>query len=316
MKAIWHINANQSEVRTSESAQIAGNKLHVRSLYSLISLGTELLVARGKVPADMHEFMRVPYMEGEFIFPVKYGYSLVGKITGTDTLCHVMYPHQNECLIDPEDFFEIPKDIPPKRAILASNLETALTGIWDGSVKPGERIAIVGFGMIGSLIARIVTGIPGTEVSIIETHESRKAYAEQFGFKVLDDPSDAIEPYDIAFHTSGTGAGLQTALNLVGLEGRIIEMSWYGDVSVNVYLGGEFHILRKQLISSQVSRIPVSMLARWDHRRRMKVVFDLLQDQAYDMHITHEISLKEAEELFNQWRKNLPEGLGYCIVYE
>ena len=316
MKALWHLNPNLSTVKSTSLPASSGSNLHIRSLYSLISLGTELLVARGNVPEELHEFMRVPYMDGEFIFPLKYGYSLVGEITGTGTLCHLMHPHQSECLIDPEDFFEIPMDIPPRRAILASNLETALTGIWDGVVKPGERIAIVGFGMIGSLIARIAAGIPGTDVKIFETHDSRKAYAEQFGFKVLEDPADAMEPYDIAFHTSGTGVGLQTALDLVGLEGRVIEMSWYGDVSVNVHLGGEFHILRKQLISSQVSRIPVSMLARWDHRRRMKAVFDLLQDAAYDMHITHEVSLQEAAELFNQWRTTVPDGLGYCIVYE
>jgi threonine dehydrogenase-like Zn-dependent dehydrogenase len=138
---------------------------------------------------------------------------------------------------------------------------------------------------------------------------------KQFGFSLLENPDEATEPFDVAFHTSGTGAGLQAALDLVGLEGRVIEMSWYGDQAVNVHLGGDFHILRKQLISSQVSRIPVAMQARWDHRRRMRAVFKMLRDPAFDMHLTHEITLEEAAELFNDWRSSPPEGIGYCIRY-
>lgn len=315
MKALWHLDPETSAIKPGSLPETTSPSVHVGSLYSLISIGTELLVARGNVPESLHEFMRVPYMEGEFLFPVKYGYSLVGAITGTGTLCHLMHPHQSECLIDPEDFFEIPTDIPPKRAILASNLETALTGIWDGVIKPGERIAVIGFGMIGSLIARIAAGIPGTTVKVVEVQESRRKFAVQFGFTLLDDPTEALEPFDVAFHTSGTGIGLQTAIDLVGLEGRVIEMSWYGNRSVSVHLGGEFHTLRKQLISSQVSNIPVAMQARWDHRRRMQAVFDLLRNPVYDQHITHEISLEEAAELFNQWRSIPAEGIGYCIKY-
>ncbi len=315
MKALWHLNARSSEIKTVEHLGSDRNDLHVRSLYSLISLGTELLVARGQIPLDMHSHMRVPYMEGEFIFPVKYGYSLVGEITGKGTLGHLMHPHQTECRIGIDDFFEIPPGIPPKRATLAANLETALNGIWDGGVRPGERIVIVGFGMIGSLIARIAANIPGTQVEILETNESRRAYAEQFGFSLLEDPSAAIEPFDIAFHSSATQKGLQTAIDLVGLEGRVVEMSWYGDRQVSLNLGGEFHLLRKHIISTQVSRIPATMTARWDLHRRKKVVFDLLRDPAYDQHITHEVTLEEAAELFNAWRLHPPEGLGYCIVY-
>lgn len=315
MKALWHIDENQSKVKTNDSIHAPGHKLHVRSLYSLISLGTELLVARGLIPTNTHSAMRVPHMEGEFMFPVKYGYSLVGEISSTGTRCHVMHPHQSECLIDPDDFFEVPFEIPAKRATLAANLETALNGIWDGAVKPGERVAVVGFGMIGSLIARIAADIPGTMVHIIEVNAARKAYVEQFGFSLLEDSSEAIAPFDVAFHTSATQEGLQTAIDLVGLEGRVVEMSWYGNRHVSLSLGGEFHIMRKQIISSQVGRIPSTMSARWDFQRRKETVFELLRNPAFDQHITHEVSLEEAADLFNAWRTQAPEGLGYCIRY-
>lgn len=316
MKALWHLNANQSEVKTTDSPNASGHKVHIKSLYSLISLGTERLVAHGLIPSELHSIMRVPYMEGEFIFPVKYGYSLVGEMTNTRIHCHLMHPHQSQCIIDPDDAFEIPPGIPAKRAVLASNLETALNGIWDSAVKPGERVAVIGFGMIGSLIARIASNIPGTCVEVVEVNATRRGYAEQFGFTLIEDPTEAIAPYDVAFHTSGTQEGLQTAIDLVGMEGRVIEMSWYGNKPVTLNLGAEFHSMRKQIISSQVGRIPANMSARWDFYRRKKIVFDILRDPAFDQHITHEVSLEEAAELFNNWRTNPPEGLGYCIRYQ
>ena len=315
MRALWHINPDHSEVRTAPLAERSGKQQHITSLYSLISIGTELTVARGQVPEQLRSSMRVPYQEGEFLFPVKYGYSLVGKTDTSDTPFHLLHPHQSECIVDEDDLFEIPVGIPAKRATLVSNVETALTGIWDGEVKSGERIAIVGFGMIGSLIARIASGIEGTHVAIADVNERRQEYARQLGFDVLQDLAEATEPFDVAFHSSATQAGLQSAIDLVGLEGKVIEMSWYGNRSVTLELGGDFHVLRKKIISSQVGTIPLKMQAQWDQRRRKQAVFDLLKDPAFDMHITHEVTLEEAAELFNQWRKTKVEGLGYCIKY-
>lgn len=315
IKALWHINSRDTEIRSAALPQKEREQVHLKSLYSLISLGTELTVARGQVPEKLHTSMRVPYQEGEFLFPVKYGYSLVGQMENSNALFHVMHPHQSECIVYENDLFEIPLGIPAKRATLASNVETALTAIWDGEIKPGERIAIVGFGMIGSLIARIASGIEGSRVEVIDPNKTRQEYARQFGFLILEDPADAIEPFDIAFHSSATQEGLQTAIDIVGKEGRIIEMSWYGNRPVTLNLGGDFHLLRKKIISSQVSSIPLRMQGQWDYRRRKQAVFELLKDPVYDQHITHEVSLEEAAELFNAWREGSPEGLGYCIRY-
>jgi threonine dehydrogenase-like Zn-dependent dehydrogenase len=315
MKALWHTSSAHSQIKADDLPQTGKDHVHLKSLYSLISIGTELTIARGQVPVKLHTSMRVPYQEGEFLFPVKYGYSLVGQKEDSNTLFHIMHPHQSECVVHEKDLFEIPLGIPAKRATLASNVETALTAIWDGEIKTGERIAIVGFGMIGSLIARIASGIEGSRVEVIDPNKARQEYARQFGFRILEDPDDAIEPFDIAFHSSATQEGLQTAIDIVGMEGRIIEMSWYGNRSVTLDLGGDFHLLRKKIISSQVSTIPVRMQGQWDYRRRKQAVFELLKDPAYNQHITHEVSLEEAAELFNAWRKASPEGLGYCIRY-
>jgi threonine dehydrogenase-like Zn-dependent dehydrogenase len=311
MKALWHINSSKSEIR-QEPISSHGEQ-QIQSLYSLVSCGTEFLVARGLVPEQLFQSMRVPYMDGDFSFPVKYGYSLVGRLADTNKIGHVMHPHQDVCLINATDFFEIPQGVPAKRAILASNLETALTAVWDAGVLPGERVTIIGFGLIGSLVARIVQDIPGVTLSIIEINSARKALAEEMGFEV----SSFCKPnsFDTSFHCSGTEGGLQTAIDCVGHEGKVVEMSWYGSQTVSLNLGGDFHSNRKKLIASQVSHIPSHMTARWDHHRRKAVVFDLLQNAKYDTHITHEITLDEAADLFNAARTTPLPGLGYCIKY-
>ena len=313
-RALWHIDNSTSLIKEGELSSSL-ESVTVESAYSLVSLGTELLIARGLVPPEMYHDMKVPYMAGDFKMPVKYGYSLTGRLRETGAHIHVMHPHQDLCNVHESHTFEIPKDIPLKRATLASNLETALNAVWDAQLMPGERVLVVGCGMIGSLVSRITSNIPGCVLQVFDPHEDRMRYADGFGFSLLEDPDGAIAPFDVAFHCSGTGQGLQLALNLVGKEGRVVELSWYGTHPVNISLGGAFHSLRKRIISSQVGSIPPHMSSRWDFRRRKETVFELLKDSAYDQHITNVITLDEAATLFNTWRHESPKGLGYCIQY-
>ena len=314
-RALWHIDNATSSIKEDELST-RPESLTVDSAYSLISLGTELLIARGLVPPEMYNDMKVPYMAGDFIMPVKYGYSLTGRLRESGAHIHVMHPHQDLCDVHPSHMFEIPTKIPLKRATLASNLETALNAVWDAKLMPGERVLVVGCGMIGSLVSRIVSNIPGCCLEVFDPHQNRMYYADAFGFSLLEDPDSSIEPFDVAFHCSGTGSGLQLALDLVGKEGRVIELSWYGTHPVNISLGGGFHNLRKRIISSQVGSIPAHMASRWDFHRRKQVVFELLKDSTYDEHITDVITLDEAAALFKTWRHESPKGLGYCISYD
>jgi threonine dehydrogenase-like Zn-dependent dehydrogenase len=313
VRALWHIDNQTSTIR-EQTLKTQPGDIQLTSRYSLISTGTELLVARGMVPAALHQDMRVPNMEGDFMLPVKYGYSLVAQEPDNGPYYHIMHPHQTMCSVPEHEPFEIPAEVTPKRATLASNLETALNAVWDARVLPGERVVVVGFGMIGSLIARIVSGIPAAEVLVMDIDFHRQIYAEEFGFEMITS-TEAVEPFDVAFHCSGSGDGLQSCLDLLGREGRIIDASWYGTKEVTLRLGGEFHSLRKRIISSQVSAVSTHMRPRWSHRRRKKAVFELLKNPAYDQHITHTVSLDEAARLFDRWRRETPEGLGFCIDY-
>lgn len=319
-RSLWHISKNDSVLKEETITDIPEGFVLVKSLFSLISTGTERLVASGAVPVDLHESMKVPYMGGGFEFPVKYGYSLVGEVLSkghplTGRLVHAMHPHQDFCRFKETDLFLIPEEVSPQRATLAGNLETAVNAIWDAWVSIGDRVLVIGFGMIGSLVARVLSLIPAVEVHVLENNPIRMEAAVRMGFKAIK-KAEIHNNYDLAFHTSSSGEGLQTCIDAVGKEGKIIELSWYGNKAVEIKLGSGFHIDRKQLISSQVSNIPAYKSARWDFQRRKALVFELLKNPLFDQHISHVIGLEESPLFFQNLRNQMPEGIGYAIGYD
>ena len=319
IRSLWHLSAEQSVIKEESFQKPSSDYCKIQSQFSLVSSGTERLVARGEVPKSVYNDMEAPYMEGAFSFPIKYGYSLVGKVIMeghplNGKIVHALHPHQDICFIKEEDLFEIPSNIPEERATLASNLETALTAIWDAKINIGDRVLVVGFGMIGALVARLLSFMPAVEIYVVEIDETRCNLAKQFGFQVLNEqniPND----FDAAFHTTGTSAGLQTCIDSVGFEGKIIELSWYGSKSIEVILGGSFHSQRKQIIGSQVGKIPSDHRARWDFKRRKKVVFELLKNEIFDQYITDFVNFVDTPAFFADLRAGKTKGLVYCIVY-
>ena len=314
--ALWHTSPTTSTIQEVITGAEPGY-CTVQSQYSLVSTGTERLVATGNVPTSLHESMKVPYLEGSFSFPIKYGYSLVGRVTQgpldwPGKLVHLLHPHQTACSVRSSDLFIVPKEVPPLRATLASNLETALTALWDAQVMVGDKVLVVGFGMIGALVARLLQGIPAVSLYVYDTDPRRVMMAEQAGFTLA---ASALDDFDIAFHSSSSEAGLQTSIDAVGTEGKVIELSWYGTQPVQVHLGGSFHQQRKQLISSQVSSLPVHRRARWNFRRRKEVVFELLKNDAFDQHITEVVSFEQLPTLFDRIRQGDRSELGWGVRY-
>jgi hypothetical protein len=288
----------------------------IRALYSAVSEGTERLVLAGKVPPELHESMRVPYMAGDFSFPVKYGYSLTGLVEDgpadlVGAIVHLLHPHQDVCCVQTADFFRIPEDVPARRAVLASNMETAVTAIWDARPLVGERILIVGFGSIGALIALALRSMPGVELHIAERDETRSRLAGQLGFQTGLPVGD--RKFDLAFHATGSASGLQKAIDCVGDEGRVVDVSWYGVSEIPLRLGGTFHSQRKRIIASQVSQIPAFQTPRWDRRRRKELVFSLLRDPVFDSLQKPEIAFSELAEFFNNSPSN--RGIAPYVSY-
>ncbi len=291
----------------------------VRTLFSALSPGTERLVFTGGVPPSLYQEMRCPYMSGDFPFPVKYGYALVGEVTrGPEGMLgqrvHVLHPHQDQCVVRIEDTYPLPPEIPAPRATLASNMETAVNALWDGRVSIGERALVVGFGIIGSLIARLLTFIAGIQLCVVDAQETKVVLARQMGFEACH-PTQVAGDFDVAFHASASAAGLQTAIDGVGFEGRVVEMSWYGNRDVSLQLGGAFHSQRKTILSSQVSHIAPTQRPRWDHKRRKALVSALLHDPAFDQHITHVVPFAELPQVYKRLQQGPTEGLAYVVDY-
>lgn len=315
VKALWHISPSTSILQEQDLS--TSKDLVIKSLYSLISTGTERLVATGQVPDLLKEPMSVPFMEGSFDFPFTYGYSLVGEVISEGEfkgrLVHLMHPHQDMVQVPAKAVYILPATIPSKRAILASNIETALTAIWDGQVSIGDRVLVVGFGMIGALVARLLSWLPAVKVVVQEKDKYRQSLAQQMGFEIR---TSTDNNFDSSFHTTSSSGGLQSAIDAVGKEGTIVELSWYGKKESTLKLGGDFHYQRKRIISSQVGQIPSNKSHRWTYHRRKKVVFDLLQNPLFDQHLTHEVPFEETPSFFQRLRTGqLEKGLGWVVRY-
>jgi threonine dehydrogenase-like Zn-dependent dehydrogenase len=232
--------------------------------------------------------------EGAFPFPVKYGYCAVGMVEqgpagllGQHVFC--LHPHQDVFQVPVECLAVIPDSIPPRRATLAANMETALNALWDSGAGPGDRIVVVGAGVVGLLVASLAARLPGAEVTVVDVAEVRRPLAEALGAR-FGGPAEA----DIVFHASATAAGLNTAIGCAGLEATIVEMSWYGDKAVEVGLGGAFHSRRLRLVSSQVGQVSPGRRPRWDYRRRMQTALHLLDQPVLDQLVAGEIAFEDA----------------------
>jgi len=306
-KALWHhkdLSSSIQEVTLSDQKE-EGYVL-VKSMFSMVSLGTERLVARGSVPSSLVAQMKVPYQQGDLSLPVSYGYSLVGKVISPDhqltgQKVHLLHPHQDYCWVKATDLYVIPEEVPAQRAILASNLETAVNAIWDSGLSIGDRVLVAGLGNVGALLILSLSQIPGVQILFLEINKKRKQWAENHGFTLFDPKKPA--PFDVAFHTTGNAQALQQCIDAVGYEGKIIEMSWYGEKDVSLSLGRSFHHQRKQLISSQVSHLPANRVGRWNFRRRKELVFDLLKNPVFDQILTSFYPFEQAPDLFDQIRK-------------
>jgi len=291
-RAFWVTSPGHGAI-LDESLPVAGaDDASVRTLFSGVSRGTESLVFAGAVPDTERERMRAPYQAGEFPAPVKYGYCNVGEVeSGPGALVgrrvFSLYPHQTRFVVPASALHLLPEVVPPGRAVLAANMETALNGVWDAAVQPGDRVAVIGAGAVGCLVAWLAGQIPGTEVCLVDINRSRAAVADALGVRFAV-PAEAPGERDLVIHASGSPDGLVTALRLCAFEATVVELSWFGSRQVALPLGEGFHAKRLTIRASQVGQVATSHRARWDYRRRMELAISLLSDPALDVLITGE----------------------------
>jgi 2-desacetyl-2-hydroxyethyl bacteriochlorophyllide A dehydrogenase len=285
-RAFWVRTPGVGEIRSAELPEPGPGDVLVRTRFTAISRGTETLVFRGEVPASQYEAMRAPFQEGDFPGPVKYGYLNVGLVevgpaalVGHTVFC--LYPHQTAYVVPAEAVTRVPDDVPAPRAVLAGTVETAVNALWDAAPLVGDRVTVVGAGMVGCCVAALAARIPGVAVQLVDVDPTRSAVASALGVEFVA-PDEAAGGRDLVVHASATAAGLQRSLELLAPEGTVVELSWYGDREVGLRLGGEFHSGRLTIRSSQVGHIPPSRRTARTHADRLALALDLLRDPVFD----------------------------------
>ncbi len=285
-QAFWLARPGLGEVRTAALPDPEPGQALVRALYSGVSRGTETTVFRGEVPAATAGAMRAPFQDGDFPAPVKYGYLSVGvveqgspELLGRTVFC--LYPHQTHYVVPESAVVPVPDEVSPMRAVLAGTVETAVNALWDAGPLVGDRVAVVGAGMVGCCLARLLAGIPGIQVDLIDVDESRAEIAGALGVGFAS-PGKAVGHRDLVFHTSSTGAGLQTSLDLLRDEGTVWDLSFYGTRLVEVALGGAFHTGRLAVRSSQVGRVAPARRGDRSTVDRLALALELLGDPVFD----------------------------------
>jgi threonine dehydrogenase-like Zn-dependent dehydrogenase len=318
-RAFWLAAPGRGEIRQTPLTTLGTSDVLVRATFSAISRGTESLVFRGQVPESQHHVMRCPFQDGGFPAPVKYGYASVGIVEQgppalTGKRVFALYPHQDRYVVPEDAIIEIPDAVPDRRATLAANMETAVNGLWDAGPRIGDRIAVIGAGVVGCLIASLAAKLPGAHVTLIDVDAKRAEIAAALGCNFAL-PAKAEGECDLVVHTSGNAAGLSTALSLAGFEATVLEMSWYGDKQVAVPLGEAFHSRRLVLKSSQVGAVATARRARRTYRQRLNLALELLADPVYDRLITGETALDQLPEKMAQLARDPAGALCEIVRY-
>jgi threonine dehydrogenase-like Zn-dependent dehydrogenase len=318
--AFWVRAPGVGEIRSVKLPEPGDGDVTVRTLRSGVSRGTETLVFRGGVPPDQYEVMRAPFQEGDFPAPVKYGYLNVGaveegpaELRGRTVFC--LYPHQTAYVVPAGAVTVVPEGVPPARAVLAGTVETAVNALWDAAPLLGDRVSVVGAGMVGCCVARLLSRFPASQVTLVDVDPGRADVAAAIGVEFAL-PGDAAGDRDLVVHASATSAGLQRSLELLAPEGTVIELSWYGDTEVRLSLGGAFHSARLGIRASQVGTVSPARSGRRTTADRLALALELLRDPAFDALVSGESRFSELPDVMSRLAAGSLPALCHTITYD
>jgi threonine dehydrogenase-like Zn-dependent dehydrogenase len=288
--AYWTVAPRHGVLRAEPARPPGPGEVLVRALYSGVSRGTEMLVYDGAVPPEIAPLMRAPFQDGDWPGPVKYGYLSVGVVeAGPESLrgrrVFCLFPHQDRYVVPAAAVTLVPDAVPSRRAVLAGTVETAVNALWDAGPRIGDRVAVVGAGMVGAGLAILLRRFPLDRLQLVDVDPSRARIAAELEIDFAL-PADAAEENDLVFHCSASESGLSRSLELLGEEGEVIELSWYGTRRPAVPLGGAFHARRLTIRASQVGVVAAPRRARRTTTQRLELALGLLADPAFDSLIT------------------------------
>lgn len=335
--AYWTVAPGRGELRRERLDPPGPGQVLVRTLHSGISRGTESLIHRGEVPESVRQRMRAPFQEGDLPGPVKYGYLSVGVVEavgrpadsgpgapgaprgpirddvhGRVVFC--LYPHQDRYVVPADAVTVVPDGVPPARAVLTGTVETAVNAVWDAGPRLGDRVAVVGAGMVGCAVAAVLRAFPLDRLEIVDVDPARRGVAQRLGVEFRT-PREASADCDVVLHCSASAAGLNRGLELLGDEGELVELSWYGAREVSVSLGGAFHARRLSVRGSQVGAIAASRRSRRSHADRLALALDLLKDAVFDELITSRGPFSEVPDVMRRIADGELTGLCHALDY-
>ena len=318
-RAFWLREPGVGEIRSVPLPEPGRDDVVVRTLRSGVSRGTEGLVFRGGVPPSQYGIMRAPFQDGDFPAPVKYGYLSVGvvehgppQLSGRTVFC--LYPHQTAYVVPARSVVPVPEDVPPERAVLAGTVETAVNALWDAAPLVGDRITVVGAGMVGCCVARLLARFPGVRVTLVDVDPGRADVARALGVGFAT-PAEAADGRDLVVHASATSAGLQQSLDLLVREGTVIDLSWYGDHDVTLSLGGAFHSRRLGIRASQVGTVALARRATRTMADRLALALELLRDAAFDALLTGSSRFDELPDVMARLAAGSLPAICHTITY-
>lgn len=318
--AYWTVAPRRGEFRPELLPPPGPDDVLVRAIASGISRGTELLVHRHRVPAAVRDRMRCPFQSGDLPGPVKYGYLSVGRVEagpadllGERVFC--LHPHQDRYVVPASAVTVVPADVPSERAVLAGTVETAVNALWDGAPSIGDRVAVVGGGMVGLAVATLLRRFPLGRLQLIDVDPAKADVARLVGVEPAS-PDEAAGDCDMVFHASASQAGLATALRLLGDEGVVIELSWYGDNEPQAPLGADFHVRRLTIRASQVGRVSPARAARRAPSDRLAIALQQLRDPAFDALLAPAVGFDRLPQVMDDLDAGRGTALCQVISYE
>ncbi|MFF5174684.1 dehydrogenase [Micromonospora sp. NPDC000089] len=319
-RACWLRSPGQAELRPVTLPEPGPDEVLVRTLHSGVSRGTETLVFTGGVPRDQYAAMRAPFQEGDFPAPVKYGYLNVGVVEagpaallGRTVFC--LYPHQSAYVVPASAVTPVPEGVPARRAVLAGTVETAVNALWDAAPLVGDRVSVVGGGMVGCCVAALLARFPGVRVELVDADPAKARVAAALGVDFAA-PDAATGGRDLVVHASATDAGLQRSLELLAPEGTVVELSWYGDREVRLALGGSFHSGRLTIRASQVGTVSPARASRRSYADRLALALELLADPVFDALLTGESRFAELPDVLDRLAAGRLPALCHLISYD
>ncbi len=307
----------------------AAGQVLVRAWLSAISPGTEMLIYRGQFPSSLALDENLTSLAGGFAYPLKYGYSAVGQVVGLGEGVDPVWegrwvfafnPHESCFLVEPGGLLPLPEGVDADDAVFLPNMETAVSLVMDGAPLIGERVAVLGQGVVGLLTTALLSRFPLERLAAYDPLPLRRRVSLELGAQECHDPYAAQFPAaadaDLVYELSGSPAALDLAIALAAYSGRIVVGSWYGSKRASLDLGGRFHRERIRLVSSQVSTLAPELRGRWSKERRFALAWDMLRQVRPANLITHRFALAQAGRAYELIDQHPDQALQVILTYD